>query len=335
MIGGPRLGSLPAARPAHPSHRGRRFPAEALTAAEARAVLTAPTRTGSMAARGEHEAYSYEPFTCHRFYEAVNRSLVEEGVRRLAVPAARAVTVVDLSCGTGAMTVLVVEALRRRGLDATIVAVDPSPEALAQAERRLAGVGVEIRFLQGGAAELAGALPGEADALFFGNAIHLVGDKDRALREIAGVLGPGGVFAFNSSFFDGAYAAAPRSSIASGPCARCAGCAGSIRRSGSRARRGPRPAGGSRRASTRAPSAGAASRSCTSRSRRPAWSSPRSRTSGAGVGAEGCGAPLLLNSSGQLTRLRLGIQAPHQRTRMPRTRATAAAHLVGGIARSA
>ena len=160
-----------------------------------------------MAARGEHEGYSYEPFTRHRFYEAVNRSLVDEGVRRLAVPAARAVTVVDLSCGTGAMTLMVLEALRRRGLEATIVAVDPSPEALAQAERRLAGVGVEIRFLQGGAAELAGALPGEADALFFGNAIHLVGDKDRALREIAGALGPGGVFAFNSSFFEGAYAA--------------------------------------------------------------------------------------------------------------------------------
>ena len=53
-----------------------------------------------MAVRGEHEAHSYEPFTRHRCYEAVNRTLVEEGVRRLAVPAARAVTVVDLSRAT-------------------------------------------------------------------------------------------------------------------------------------------------------------------------------------------------------------------------------------------
>jgi SAM-dependent methyltransferase len=94
-----------------------------------------------MAAGSEHDSYSYEPFTRHRLYETVNRALVEEGIHRLPVPAARGRTIVDLSCGTGAITLMVIEALRSRGLDATIIAVEPSSEALAQAERPVAGAG--------------------------------------------------------------------------------------------------------------------------------------------------------------------------------------------------
>ena len=158
-----------------------------------------------MAAGSEHAVYSFEPFTRHRFYEEVNRALVEEGILRLPASAGRR-TIVDLSCGTGAMTAMVVEALLRRGLEATILGVDPSSDALARAESRVAGMGMRVRFVQGDAADLAGTVPGAVDAVFFGNAIHLVSDKDEVLRQIAGVLAPGGVFAFNSAFFDGTYA---------------------------------------------------------------------------------------------------------------------------------
>jgi ubiquinone/menaquinone biosynthesis C-methylase UbiE len=157
-----------------------------------------------MTAGSERDTYSYEPFTRHPFYEAVNRALVEEGVRRL-VPPDRSLTIVDLSCGTGAMTLMVIEALTSRGLKARIVAAEPSSEALAQAERRLAGSGMDVRFVQGGVSDLAATLEGAVDALFFGNAIHLVDDLDRVVEQIAGLLAPGGVFAFNSAFFEGAY----------------------------------------------------------------------------------------------------------------------------------
>ena len=105
------------------------------------------------------------------------------------------------------MTLMVVEALEARGIAATIVAAEPSSEALAQAERRLSGAGMDVRFIQGDAADLAETLAGSIDALFFGNAIHLVDDKDATLQEIGALLAPGGVFAFNSSFFEGAYVA--------------------------------------------------------------------------------------------------------------------------------
>ena len=126
-------------------------------------------------------------------------------MRRLPSSPTGGRTIVDLSCGTGAMTMMVIEALRSRGLDATIIGVEPSSDALARAESRVAGSGMKVRFVQGDAADLADTLSGPVDALFFGNAIHLVDDKDEVLRQIAGVLAPGGAFAFNSAFFDGAY----------------------------------------------------------------------------------------------------------------------------------
>ncbi len=159
------------------------------------------------AAGSEREDFGYEPFTRHDFYEAVNRALVDEVTGRLdARPSGDGMTIVDLGCGTGAVTELVVEALQRRGLGAaTVVGVEPSATALGQAEQRLAGSGMDVRFIQGDAAALA-ALGTPADAVFFCNAIHLVPDKNEAMADVARVLVPGGIFAFNSSFFTGAYA---------------------------------------------------------------------------------------------------------------------------------
>jgi ubiquinone/menaquinone biosynthesis C-methylase UbiE len=150
----------------------------------------------------EHEIFSYEPFTQHAFYKEVNRALVERAVASL--PTGRRLTIVDLGSGTGTITQMVAEALHKRGMQATLIGVEPSADAIARAERRLAGAGVEVRFVQGDSADLA-RLGLSVDALFFCNAIHLVPDKNEAIQQIAEVLAPGGLFVFNSSFFTGAY----------------------------------------------------------------------------------------------------------------------------------
>ncbi|HLV98956.1 MAG TPA: class I SAM-dependent methyltransferase [Ktedonobacterales bacterium] len=155
----------------------------------------------------DHDIYSYEAFTRHAFYAAVNHALVERAVAQLDTrPAGERLSVVDLGSGTGAITQMIVDALKKRGRDARVIGVEPSADAIRVAERRLEGAGMDVRFTQGDAGDLA-RLGIRADALFFCNAIHLVPDKNEVIEKIAAALAPGGLFATNSSFFTGAYAA--------------------------------------------------------------------------------------------------------------------------------
>jgi ubiquinone/menaquinone biosynthesis C-methylase UbiE len=149
-------------------------------------------------------AYTFDPFSRHQFYTDVNRSLVEHAIDLLdaSQPAGEPVRIVELASGTGAVTELILDALARHERPAHVVGVEPSPDAIDVARQRLSGR--PVTFVQGDAAQLGHAI-GMADAAFFCNAIHLIPDKDAALATIVGVLRPGGFFAANSSFFDGAY----------------------------------------------------------------------------------------------------------------------------------
>ncbi len=156
--------------------------------------------------KNDHDIYSYEAFTQHAFYAAVNHALVERAVALLDTrPAGEKLNVVDLGSGTGAITQMIVEALKKRGRDAQVIGVEPSADAIRLAQHRLEGCGMDVHFEQGDSADLA-RLGIRADGLFFCNAIHLVSDKNEVIEEIAAALAPGGLFACNSSFFTGAYA---------------------------------------------------------------------------------------------------------------------------------
>lgn len=155
----------------------------------------------------EDQRYSYEPFTRHAFYAAVNGALVERALAQLRFPTLHEpCTIVDLGCGTGAVTQLIVQALQQRGQQARVIGIDPSAHALAQAQCRLAESEMELHWVEGDARALE-RLELRADALFFCNALHLVPDKSLAIAQIAEALRPGGVFACNSAFFTGTYVA--------------------------------------------------------------------------------------------------------------------------------
>lgn len=149
--------------------------------------------------------YTFDPFARHQFYIDVNASLVQRAIDRVEAsrPRGQRVRVVELAAGTGAVTEQILDALERCGRLATVIAIEPSPEALAIARERLAGRAVE--FVQGDADCLADVVS-QADAAFFCNAMHLVHEKGDALGKLARVLTPGGFLACNSTFFDGAYA---------------------------------------------------------------------------------------------------------------------------------
>ena len=101
------------------------------------------------------------------------------------VPLDRPRRVVDLGCGPGNSTELLIE----RFPDAEVAGLDSSPDMLAQARKRLPG----RTFMQG---DLATWLPQERTDLLFGNAVfQWVPDHPAVLQRLLKALPGGGVLA--------------------------------------------------------------------------------------------------------------------------------------------
>ncbi len=142
------------------------------------------------------ERFSFERFARHPFFKEANAWLVaHSGIR----PHFK---VVDLACGPGAVTKLILQKLDEKAPGAYVYAVDPSPSALAIARQQIRSA--IVRFMQGSAERLASLVP-QVDLVIFTNAIHLISDKVSAIEQIFRVLRPEGVLGFNTTFFHGAY----------------------------------------------------------------------------------------------------------------------------------
>ncbi len=156
----------------------------------------------------ETNKFTYEAFAAHPFYTEINRELVRQALTHLLQrPRNAKLTIVDMACGTGAVTRLIAEELIRQGRDASqihLIGVDPAADALRYARRNMEQIGFAADFIAGEAEELPNIVH-NADAAFFCNAIHLVPDKLAAFQQVASILAPGGIFACNSAFYDGTY----------------------------------------------------------------------------------------------------------------------------------
>lgn len=157
----------------------------------------------------ETNQFTFEAFAAHSFYTAINQALVRQALAHLPEKSEGVqLTIVDMACGTGAITRLIAEELGRqdRLADTQIIGVDPSAEALRRAEKGMATLPVKAnaRFIQGEAEDLP-RLVQNANVAFFCNAIHLVPDKLVAFQQMAQILAPNGLFACNSAFYEGTY----------------------------------------------------------------------------------------------------------------------------------
>lgn len=142
--------------------------------------------------------YSFKAFSEQPFYQAVNERLVESAHLE---PGWR---VIDAACGTGSVTQLVVERIKG-ARDALVVGLDRSRAALEEARARLADTrDAVVQFVEGQAEQMSQAIKGAADAVFLANCVHYFENKDQLIAEARRTLRPGGVFAFNTTFFDGA-----------------------------------------------------------------------------------------------------------------------------------
>ncbi|UCF18444.1 MAG: methyltransferase domain-containing protein [Gemmatimonadota bacterium] len=144
------------------------------------------------------DEYSFKAFSEHTFYREVNEALVERAHLK------RGWTVVDVACGSGAITSLILEKVRG-ARDAMVIGVDMSASALRDASEKVAGVrDAVVEFVQARAEEMSRNIMRAVDAVVFCNGIHYIEDKLALMSEVHRTLRPGGVFAFNTGFFDGA-----------------------------------------------------------------------------------------------------------------------------------
>ena len=141
--------------------------------------------------------FSFATFSQNPFYEALNARLVA-----MAEPGSGQ-RIVDLACGTGGVTKLIIEQLRG-ARDSVVIGMDHSASALKQAMHDLnSHKNSAVQFVQSNVERVSEALKERADTIIFCNAIHYIPDKDALVDEIGRALNPGGKLAFNTSFYEG------------------------------------------------------------------------------------------------------------------------------------
>ena len=142
---------------------------------------------------------SFKWFAEHGFYGTVNTHLVDLAEIR---PGQR---IVELACGTGAVTRLLLDRLRG-ARDSLVIAIDSSAASLREAVEGLGNVrDVALEFIQGQVEALSETVKERVDGIVFCNGIHYVEDKGQLLVQVSDTLKPGGTFSFNTSFFQGAH----------------------------------------------------------------------------------------------------------------------------------
>lgn len=157
----------------------------------------------------ETNKFTFEQFAAYPFYTEVNRALVQQALAHLRDRSRdNTITIVDMACGTGAVTRLIAEEMIKQGQadHLRLIGVDPSAEALRHARKGMETLpeSVHADFIQGEATDLPQIVQ-NADAAFFCNAIHLLPDKLTAFQQMAAILAPKGIFACNSAFYEGTY----------------------------------------------------------------------------------------------------------------------------------
>jgi ubiquinone/menaquinone biosynthesis C-methylase UbiE len=96
---------------------------------------------------------------------------------------------------------------RLRGArDSLVIGIDSSAASLREAVEQLGSArDVALHFVQGRVEALSDMVKERVDGVVFCNGIHMIQDKQGLLSQVSSTLKPGGTFAFNTSFFQGAH----------------------------------------------------------------------------------------------------------------------------------
>ncbi len=147
----------------------------------------------------KNDDFTFNRFANLDFYRVINSRLLDIAEIRDQK------RIVDLGCGTGAVTRLILDRIEA-AKQSCIFAIDHSSAAIKEA---MANIGdrkeAAVSFIQGDVSSLQDKVKEKVDAIIYCNSIHYVPDKTALLKQINSILRPGGILAFNSSFFEGSH----------------------------------------------------------------------------------------------------------------------------------
>ena len=145
--------------------------------------------------------FGFSKFSDNDFYSNVNKDLID------SLDIKSGLKIVDLGCGSGGISKIILEKLNRiNSTNSSIIAVDLSEISLKEAKANLQSVSDSmITFVQSRYEEFSSKIKDKVDLVVLCNAIHYLDDKELVIKDVMKILKPGGRFAFNSSFFDGAH----------------------------------------------------------------------------------------------------------------------------------
>jgi len=142
---------------------------------------------------GFEQKYEYDAMSQRPVYRAVTEALID------MCPAPEGARIVDVGCGSGLATVLLLD---RYPHVESVIGIDPSDYELAIARERV--IHPKVRFVVGTAQDIRDVI-GEVDATILSNVLHQIPISERSavLTGCYQSLKPGGRCALNTLFYKG------------------------------------------------------------------------------------------------------------------------------------
>ena len=146
------------------------------------------------------EEYSFSSFSKLPFYKKVNKRLLD------LAKIEEQKSIVDLGCGTGLITKLILKKIKKDANDCIVYAVDHSSNALKTASEEIGEKKqATVKFIHSEVQNLKEVLKDKVEAVIYCNSIHYVPDKVSLVNQIKNQLKSDGIFVFNTSFFEGSH----------------------------------------------------------------------------------------------------------------------------------
>lgn len=150
------------------------------------------------------EKYDYEPFADTEEYREVNEACIHgwvEIMRRKGISGIEAI--LDVATGAGTMVQLVFDQLPASWKKAAVMCLDQSGEALRLAQSKLEKTVERLKLVHSSVEDM--KIPDESiDVAVWGNGIHYLSEQEQldSIKRIKKALKPGGLFFFNTAFYE-------------------------------------------------------------------------------------------------------------------------------------